>query len=132
MDAMKPPFEIPPEMRDAAHRSVQQARAAFETFIANAAKAAESLESNAGVLQQGALSASRKTLTYAEGNVKAAFDHAANLVNAKSLEDVMRLQSEFMQAQFAALQGQMQELGAAAQARVKEATEAFQRASKSS
>ena len=54
-------------------------------------------------------------LGYAEANVKAAFDLASKLVQAKDVQEVMLLQTEFAKTQFAAFQEQTKELGAAFQ-----------------
>lgn len=108
-------YEIPSEMRDFAERSVEQARKAFDGFVGAAHKAVESLEGSTNTMQQSATDATRKTLTYAEQNLSAAFDHAQKIVRAKDLQEAMQLQSEFAKTQFAALQTQMKELGDAAQ-----------------
>ena len=64
----------------------------------------------------------RKTMEFTEQNVSAAFDLAASLVKAKSLEEVMKLQTEFMTRQFASLRGQIQEAGHTIQAQTHAAT----------
>jgi phasin family protein len=53
-------------------------------------------------------------MTYAEQNVANSFDLAKKLMVAKSLEDVMRLQTEFAQAQVQALTDQAKDLAEAA------------------
>lgn len=108
-------YEIPSEMRDFAERSVEQARKAFDGFVGAAHKAVESLEGSTNTMQQSATDATRKTLTYAEQNLSAAFDHAQKLVRVKDIQEAMQLQSEFAKTQFAALQAQMKEFGDAAQ-----------------
>lgn len=130
MTEFKSPFEVPNEMREIAQKSVQQARSAFETFMGNARNAAESLESGAETVQSGALDVTRKTLSFAEANVQAAFDHAAKLAAATSFEEVVKLQSTYMQSQMAHLQRQMQEAGASVQQQMKEAAEAVQKMSR--
>lgn len=57
----------------------------------------------------------RKTLSYAEQNLSAAFDHAQRLVRARDVQEAVQLQSEFVRSQFAALQAQMKEFGSIAQ-----------------
>lgn len=126
-DMRTPSFEVPPEMREMAQKSVQQARTAFEGFMRNAQKASETLETGAGSLQSSAREASRKTLQVAEANVQAAFELATKLLGAKSLEEAMHHQSEYMRSQFATLQAQMSEAGAAMQQQMKDASEAARR-----
>jgi phasin len=55
---------------------------------------------------------SKKTLSLTEQNMKAAFDHARNLLQATDLQDLMRIQGEYLKTQFTTAQEQMKELGA--------------------
>ena len=115
-------YEIPSEMRDFAEKSVDQARKAFDGFIGAAHKAVETLEGSSSTIQQSATETTRKSLSYAEQNIAAAFDHAAKLVRAKDMQEAFQLQSEFARSQFAALQGQMKEFGEMAQSAARTAT----------
>ena len=54
---------------------------------------------------------SLKALSHTEQNMKAAFDHAKKLVQAKDLQEAMRLQAEFLKAQYDAATEQLKELG---------------------
>jgi phasin len=94
-----PSFEAPQEMRDFALKSVEQARRAFDGFM-GAAKEARTM-------QDTAVEATGEAVRFAEQNVKAAFDHAQKLVQAKGLEEVVHLQTDFMRAQIEALQTQL-------------------------
>ncbi len=115
-------YEIPSEMRDFAEKSVDQARKAFDGFIGAAHKAMETLEGSTSSMQANATETTRKSLSYAEQNIAAAFDHAAKLVRAKDMQEAFQLQSEFARSQFAALQGQMKEFGEMAQSAARTAT----------
>jgi phasin len=94
-------------MRDFADKSVEQARRAFDSFISAAHKAADSMEGSTGTMQQSAFEASKQAVAMAEANVKAAFDLAQQLVQAKGMDEVMRLQTEYMQRQAQTMQEQM-------------------------
>ena len=61
-------------------------------------------------------------MTFAEANVRAAFDHAQKLVKAKDMQEVMALQSEYVKAQIAALQEQAKEIGTIVQQTAKPKT----------
>lgn len=115
-------YEVPTEMRDFAEKSVDQARKAFDGFIGAAQKAMESLEGSTATMQASASDATRKTFSYAEQNIAAAFDHASKLVRAKDLQEAFQLQSDYARTQFAALQGQMKEIGELAQSAARTAT----------
>ena len=104
-------FEIPQEMRTLAEQSVEQAKKAFDTFMATAQKTASSIDGQASAAQSGAKDLRQKAMTFAEKNVAASFELAQKLVHAKDLEEVGRLQAEFVQRQSRALAEQAQELG---------------------
>src|SRR6266540_618370 len=104
-------FEIPREMRALAEQSVEQARKAFDDFITAAQKAASGMEGQAFAAQAGAMDVRQKAMTFAEANVATSFEFAQKLVRAKDLEEMTRLQTEFMQRQMQTLAEQAQELG---------------------
>jgi phasin len=105
------PFEVPNELRDFAERSVDQARKAFEGFLAVAQRTAGVAGDAANTSQSGAKSMGSQVLAYTEQNVNAAFDLAHKLVRAKDPQEALALQSEYLKSQFAALQSQAKELG---------------------
>jgi phasin len=112
MDPFKTPkFEVPGEMRDFAARSVEQARRAFDSFVGATQQAAGQAEATGQVMQQQATEAAKQVVGYAEQNMKAAFDHAQALVQAKGLDEVMKLQSGYMRDQIAAMQEQLKSMG---------------------
>jgi phasin len=109
-----PSFDVPVEMRELATKSVEQAKRAFDSFMGATQDAAGKLQDSTKSAQQQAAKASSQVVGFAEQNVKAAFDHAQALAQAKGLEDVMKLQTEFMRNQMNALQSQMKMMGEAA------------------
>ena len=117
-----PGYEIPAEMRDFAEKSVEQARKAFDGFIGAAQKTVDTLEGSADTVQASAQDMTRKSFSYAEQNVAAAFDLAQKLVRAKDVQEAMRYQAEFVRSQFEAMQSQMKEFGSMAQGAVKQPT----------
>ena len=106
------PFEVPNELRDFAERSVEQARKAFEGFLAVAQRTAGVAGDAAGTTQGGAKSVGAHVLAYTEQNVNAAFDLAHKLVRAKDPQEAFALQSDYLKTQLAALQTQAKDLGA--------------------
>jgi phasin len=107
-------FDIPRDMRSFAEQSVEQARKAFDGFMSAAQKAAANLEGQATAAQEGAQDMRRKAMTFAEKNVSTSFDFAQRLMRAKDVEEVTRLQTEFLQSQMQAFAQQAQELGQSA------------------
>jgi phasin len=109
------PFEIPNEMRDFAERSVEQARKAFEGFLAVAQHATGVASDATYTSQSGAKSVSAHVLACTEQNLNAAFDLAHKLVKVKDPQEALALQSEYLRTQLAALQTQTKELGSIVQ-----------------
>jgi len=104
-------FEIPKEMRSMAEASFDQARKAFEKFLASAQATAGSIEERNATVRAGAKDISSKAISYAEKNVQASLDYAQALLKAKDLTEVMRLHSEYVQGQMRALTEQASEMG---------------------
>jgi phasin len=116
MDPFKPPkFEVPNEMRDFADKSVEQARRAFDSFVGASQQAAGQAHTATETMQKQAMDATQQVVGFAGQNMKAAFDHAQSLVQAKGFEDVMKLQSGYLKDQIATMQDQLKAMGAAVQ-----------------
>ena len=113
-------YEIPPEMRDFAEKSVEQARKAIDGFMSAAQKTADTFEGSATTVQASAKDAARKTFSYTEQNLSAAFDLAQRMVRAKDMQEAMQIQAEFVRSQFEAMQSQMKEFGSMAQSAMKQ------------
>jgi phasin len=109
-----PHFEVPAELRAMTEKSMEQARVAFNTFMTAAQQAITQFEGQAKVVQAGAKDVSEKAMSYAERNVANTFAFADRLVHAKDIQQVIALQTEFVQAQMKELAEQAKELGTAA------------------
>src|SRR3977135_3743357 len=92
-------FEIPKDMRSMAEASLNQARTAFEKFIAGAQQTAGTIEERGATVRAGAKDIGAKAISYAEKNVQASLDYAQSLLQAKDLTEIMKLHSEYVQAQ---------------------------------
>jgi phasin len=104
-------FEIPKEMRSMAEASFNQAREGFEKFLAGAQATAGSIEERGATVRAGVKDIGAKAMSYAEKNVQASLDYAQALLHAKDLTEVMRLHSEYVQAQMRSLAEQASEMG---------------------
>jgi phasin len=104
-------FEIPKEMRSMAEASFDQARKAFENFLASAQQTAGTIEGRGATVRAGAKDISTKAISYAEKNVEASLNYAEQLLHAKDLAEVMRLHSEYVQNQMRSLAEQASEMG---------------------
>lgn len=104
-------FEIPKEMRSMAEAGVEQARKAFEGFLTSAQQAANSIDDRRETARAGAKEVSNKAVAFAQANVQASLDYAQKVVSAKDLGEVMRLHTEYVQAQMRTLAEQASEMG---------------------
>jgi phasin len=96
-------MEVPPQVREFAEKSVDQAEKAISSFIESATK---SIATIPGPMSEVA----KQTLAITEASMKAQFEHARKLMQAKSINEVMLLQSEFMRDQFGAATGQLKKM----------------------
>ena len=104
-------FEIPKEMRSMAEANFNQARSAFEKFVATAQAAAGSIEERGATVRASAKDVGAKAISYAEKNVQASLDYAQSLLHAKDLTEIMKLHSEYVRVQMRSLAEQASEMG---------------------
>ena len=93
MSDPKMTMEVPPQVRDFAVKSVDQAERAISSFMESASKSVAMVPSPMNDVGQQALAVTEK-------NLKASFEHARKLMNAKDINEVMQLQTEFLRNQF--------------------------------
>ena len=105
------PFDIPDQMRDAADKSVDQARRAFDQFLDATQKAVAKTEGSVKSMREGAADLNRQALAYVEENIAASFDLAQKLVRAHTVEEVAAIQQEFLRRQMQAAADQGKALG---------------------
>jgi phasin len=113
IDPMKS-FEIPADMRKFAEQSVEQARQAFDGFMSAANKAVSDIEGRTNAATSGVKDVSGRAVTFAQRNIASSFDFAQKLVQAKTVEEVLKLQQDYVQQQMQVLNDQAKELGEAA------------------
>jgi phasin len=107
-------FEIPQEMRAFAERSVEQAREAFDGFMSAAQRALSTFEGQAEGARKGARDVTEKAMTFTQQNIKSSFELAEQLVRAKDLQEMMRLQADYIKRQIQVFSEQARELGESA------------------
>jgi hypothetical protein len=106
-------FEMPPEMKVLAEQSIEAARKAFQGYLYATEKALGMVETSTGATQ-AARDLGRKAMGFAQENVIDSFAFIDKLMRARDVEEVVRLQSEFAQAQGKKLAEQTRILGEAA------------------
>ena len=105
------PIEIPKEMRAVAEQSVEQTKLAFDNYIHAAQEAVSTFEQWVKASQVGAQGITKKAMSFAECNVLSAFEFAQKIVQAKDIQEFIRMQTEFVQSQIQVLSEQVKELG---------------------
>ncbi len=106
------PFQIPAEMKAYADRTFDQAHKAFGVFVARAEEAVGKADESAKVMGDRGADANRRLLAFTEENVNAALELARALVRADTVEEMMRVQSEFATRRLEAMSSRAKELGA--------------------
>jgi hypothetical protein len=107
------PFEVPQQFRQLAEQNVQQASAAYGQFM-NAMTQAMGMWWNAlppNEMTSGFKSVQDRAVGFAKQNAEAGFALANSLANAKDIQQVMALQTQYAQSQMQTYAMQAQELG---------------------
>ena len=108
-------MEVPQQVREFAEKSVDQAEKAISSFMESASK---SIAMVPGPMTEVA----KQTLAITEASMKAQFEHARKLMHAKTINEVMEIQSEFLRAQFATATDQFKKMSAGVSTAGKDAT----------
>jgi phasin len=106
-----PNFEVPPDMRAFAEKSVVQAREAFDGFIGAARKAAQQAQTTAATAQSSAKDMTQLAMSFAERNIASTFDFAQKLARAKDANEILTLHADYVQRQMEAFSEQAKEIG---------------------
>ncbi|MGA7453701.1 MAG: phasin family protein [Rhodoplanes sp.] len=103
-----------------AERSDAQAKPALTDYNQAVQEAVSSFDQWIETTQVGVQGISKKAMKFAQRNALSAFDFAQKIVQAKDIDEVVRMQTEFVQWQVQVLSEQVKDLGEA----VANATEA--------
>jgi hypothetical protein len=103
MSGSTPQFEIPSNIRNVTEQSLEQVRAAIEGYLQFFQRAVP-----ADVV--GGSELSSKVLGYAVHNVASSFELARKLLQVRDVDELARLQMEFMRAQMQAMTEQAKDL----------------------
>lgn len=101
---------IPENMQAFAEDAVEKSRTAFEKVQEATKDNAKAVEELVAAATDGAKTIGEKVLRNTELNAEAAFDAAEAIARAKTLPEIARLQSSFVQQQMAVAGAQTKEL----------------------
>lgn len=107
--------EVPAALRETADKAIAQMKDGYARLKTAAEEATDLIEDTYATATAGVKDFNLKALDAARANVNAGFDHARDLIGAKTLAEVIELQSAYLRRYFEALQGQAKELTAVAQ-----------------
>ncbi len=107
-----PSFEVPAVFREFAEKSATQARDAYAKLKTASEEATGLFEETFENARDGALAISVKAIDAAKTNSDASFAFARDMFGAKTMSDLVELQSAFARKQFEAMTEQMKELQA--------------------
>jgi phasin len=103
-------FEIPTEMRAFAERSVEQAKQAFNSFIAAAQHAVNAAETQAKSAHSGAVEVGELALNFTKRNIASSFEFAEKAVRAQDAQELTKLHADYVSSQIATLTDQAKEI----------------------
>ena len=103
--------EIPEEMRAMAERSTEQTKLALTDYGQTAQEAVSAFDQWIEASQVGTQGISKKAMKFAQRNVLSAFEFAQKIIQAKDIDELIRMQTEFVQWQIQVLSEQVKDLG---------------------
>jgi hypothetical protein len=105
-------FEIPQELRQLAEENVERARQLYLRFMDGVGQAMAAWSSaSSEALAPGFQEVQERAVKLAQENADAAFDLAKNLAQAKTLHELIDLQTRYVQSQMKWYADQTQEFG---------------------
>jgi len=110
--AEKQIFEIPQQLRELAEKNIEQARTTYGQLMDAMTQAISAwFMAPSEAMTSGFKAVQERAVQFARENAEAGFALANELTKAKDLQDVLRLQSGFVQKQMESYARQAQELG---------------------
>jgi phasin len=97
-------LKVPAQIKEATENAIEQAERGFSAFM-------DAINKSVSVLPNPTTEVTLKALSITEQNMKAAFDHAKKIINAKDVQEAMRFQAEFMKGQYEAVAEQLKQMG---------------------
>jgi hypothetical protein len=105
-------FEVPEELRHLAEENVERARQLYLQFMDGVAQAMASWSStSSGAIAPGFHEVQERSIKFAQENADAAFRLAKDVAQAKDLQELIDLQTRYVQSQMKWYAEQTQEFG---------------------
>ncbi len=105
-----PSMEVPAAFRELAEKGIAQAKENYEKVKSAAEQATDVLEDTYSTASKGCTDLGLKLIENARANTNAAFDLYGELLQAKSVAEVVEKSTAFLRAHFESVTGQAKEL----------------------
>jgi phasin len=122
-EGLKLDTAVPESVRALAEKTVNQTREAYERGKEQLEEAIDALERSFDAAGQGATAFNRKLIDLAQRNLNSVFDLAKKLAGAKTVGEIVEIQSAFIRSQFDVLAAQASEIRALSQKIAADTTE---------
>jgi phasin len=116
--------ELPDSIRSIMKSSIEQARKAFDTFVASSEKMMQSFDTSSIPAADGVKQLNEKIAAFTRQNAEANFNLALQLTDAKHLSEIVELQNAHLRSQMENFSHQMEELRELTMKAVKDGTKA--------
>ncbi len=116
--------ELPDSIRTIMKSSIEQARKAFDTFVASSEKMMQSVDTSSIPAADGVKQLNEKIATFTRQNAELNFNLALQLTDAKHLSEIVELQNAHLRNQMENFSRQMEELRELTVRAVKDGTKA--------
>ena len=116
--------ELPDSIRSIMRSSIEQARKAFETFVASSEKMIQSVDTSSMPAAEGLKQLNEKIAAFTRQNAEANFNLALQLTDAKQLSEIVELQNAHLRTQMETFSRQVEELRELTMKAVKDGTKA--------
>jgi phasin len=116
--------ELPDSIRSIMKSSIEQARKAFDTFVASSEKMIQSVDTSSMPAAEGLKQLNERIAAFTRQNAESNFNLAMQLTDAKHLSDIVELQNAHLRSQMEAFSHQLEELRELTMKVVKDGTKA--------
>ena len=116
--------ELPDSIRNILKSSIEQARKAFDTFVASSEKMIQSVDTSSMPGADGLKQLNEKITAFTRQNAESNFNLAMQLTDARHLSEIVELQNAHLRNQMETFSRQLEELRELTMKTVKEGTKA--------
>jgi phasin len=112
MAMQQPPnfAELPESIRNIMKSSIEQARKAFDSFVANSETMLHGLDTSSNPVADSLKNFNEKVAAFTRQNAEANFNLATKLAGARQLSDIVEMQNTHMREQLETFSRQLEEL----------------------